>query len=525
MKRTFRLKNRNNQMVQMECGTSSGEEASIRFDPSSPDIEARLDFLQQQLADCSDVVTHNFLAGPQLKCALIYLHGMVDVKMLQKDILQSMLSFHAKKASSFTQAIFVNKQLPVSDYQAIPVTEGVSSILEGNVLLLIDGESQALEFPISSVKKRQITEPPNELTVRGPREAFIESAEDNLTLLRKRLKTSDFKTETMRIGTKTQTKVLILYIKGVCKEELVQDIKGVLEKIEIDSVLGSSYLEEFLDSAPFSPFPQVQYTERPDVMSAGLLEGRVGIIVDGSPISLIVPVTLPMLLQSAEDYFQRHLASTWIRWIRYLFAFSSLVLPSFYIAITTFHPEMIPQKLLITIAGSREVVPFPALIEAMIMEISFEALREAAIRIPKPIGQAVSIIGALVIGTAAVQAGIVSAAMVIIVSFTGIASFIIPHFDLGLAFRLLRFPIMIFAGLFGLFGIICTMIFLYIHLINLRPFGVPYLTPMTPFVWSDFKDTLIRAPWWLMLKRPVQFGPNRVRQQYYRARIPKEDGD
>lgn len=217
MKRTFRLKNRKqNQLVQMESGPSSGE-APIQLDPSNPDIETRLDFLQQQLADCSDVVTHTFLAGPQLKCALIYLHGMIDVKMLQKDILQSILAIRARNASAFTHAIFVNKQLPVSDYRVIPTTEGISSILEGNVLLLIDGESQALEFPISSVKKRQISEPPNEMTVRGPRESFFESVEDNLTLLRKRIKTPDFKTETMRLGTKTQTKVLILYIKDVCK--------------------------------------------------------------------------------------------------------------------------------------------------------------------------------------------------------------------------------------------------------------------------------------------------------------------
>lgn len=300
-----------------------------------------------------------------------------------------------------------------------------------------------------------------------------------------------------------------------------------LGNIEIDGVLGSSYVEEFLDHSRFSPFPQVQYTERPDVVSAALLEGRVAIIVDGTPMVLLAPVTLWMLLQSAEDYYQRYIAGTWIRWIRYLFVFISLLLPSVYVAITTFHPEMIPPKLLMTIAASREIVPFPALIEAFIMEISFEALREAAVRIPKSIGQAVSIIGALIIGTAAVQAGIVSAAMVIIVSFTGIASFIIPHFDLGLSIRLLRFPIMIFAGLFGLFGIICGLLLIYIHLINLRSFGMPYLAPMTPLIIGDLKDTYVRAPWWYLRKRPSTAGKNKIRQGSKKIQETEreEDGD
>ncbi|MNJ56408.1 Spore germination protein A1 [compost metagenome] len=235
--------------------------------------------------------------------------------------------------------------------------------------------------------------------------------------------------------------------------------------------------------------------------------------MDGSPSAIIAPVTLAMLMQTAEDYYQRYIAATWIRWIRYLFLIVSLLLPSLYIAITTFHPEMIPYKLLMTIAAAREIVPFPAFVEAFIMELAFEALREASIRIPKSIGQAVSIIGALIIGTAAVQAGIVSAAMVIIVSLTGIASFIIPHFDLGLSIRLLRFPIMALASILGLFGITCGLIILYIHLLNLKSFGIPYLSPFTPLVKADLNDTIFRAPWWAMQNRPILSTHNEKRQK------------
>ncbi|GJM68872.1 hypothetical protein HMSSN036_10880 [Paenibacillus macerans] len=306
---------------------------------------------------------------------------------------------------------------------------------------------------------------------------------------------------------------MLAYVEGLCKPELIKEVQRRLSYLKMDGVLSSSYVEECIEDNPYSPFPQLQYTERPDVVSAALLEGRIAILVNGSPMVLMAPVTFPMLLQSAEDYYQRYVAATWIRWIRYFFVLVSLLLPSLYIAITTFHPEMIPAQLLIAVASSREIVPFPALLEAFAMELAFEALREASIRIPKSIGQAVSIIGALIIGTAAVQAGIASAAMVIIVSLTGIASFIIPHFDLGLSFRLLRFPIMILASLFGLYGIACGMILIYIHLVNLRSFGIPYMSSIAPLVTEDLADTLLRVPWWKMYKRPVQIADLEIRQK------------
>lgn len=468
-------------------------------------IQEHLDWLRTELDDCFDLVCHSFVAGPKVPCALVYLRGMIDLQTIQQEVLQALLTLPASDAAEFCSQLFDRKQLPVAECQTIRLADGVAAILQSHALLLVDGDDRVIDLPLASSQKREISEPPNESTVRGPREAFIENAQVNLSLVRRKVKSPDFKTEAMQLGTRTNTSVYLLYLHGICKQSLLDEARRRLSHIEIDGILGSSYIEEFLDEAPFSPFPQIQYTERPDVVAGALLEGRIAIVIDGTPMVLLAPVTLFTLLQSAEDYYQRFVAATWIRWIRYLFILVSLLLPSTYIAVTTFHPEMIPTKLLITIAASREVVPFPALIEAFIMEVSFEALREAAVRIPKPIGQAVSIIGALIIGTAAVQAGIVSAAMVIIVALTGIASFIIPHFDLGLSFRLLRFPIMVLAGIFGLFGITCGLLLVYIHLVNLRSFGTPYLTPLTPLVISDLKDMLVRAPWWLMHTRPKKF--------------------
>ncbi|QHW34893.1 spore germination protein [Paenibacillus rhizovicinus] len=468
------------------------------------DIASRIAYLRQRFSNSSDVIYHKLTTPSGLDLTLVYIQGMIEQPAVDEHVLKALAGIApSMKNEELYAMLFDSKQLPVAKQTVCnSLQEAESSILEGNPVLLADGEQRMLTLALSATKQRSISEPPNESVIRGPREAFIEDLETNITLIRKRLKTHRFTVETMHFGKETKTSIALIYLTGICKQELIDEAKKRLSSIEIDGVLGSSYIEEFIEDNPYSPFPQMQYTERPDVAAAALLEGRFTLIVDGTPIVILAPVTLFMLMQSAEDYYQRYIAATWIRFIRYIFLLISISLPSFYIAITTFHPDIIPERLLVTVAAARENVPFPALLEAFVMELSFEALREASLRIPKVIGQAVSIIGALIIGTAAVQAGIVSASMVIIVSMTGIASFIIPHYDLGLAFRLIRFPLMLLAGLFGLFGIACGMILLYFHLIELRSFGLPYLEPLTPRNKSDLKDVFVRTPWWAMRSNP-----------------------
>jgi len=485
--------------AEQEQGPLADEEAETSFG-----IDLRIEALKLRLSHSSDIVYHTFTLPSGLPCALVYINGMIDVQAVEENILRILAGLDPRiAAEEMVTRLFETHRLPIAMQTVIhELATAERSILDGNVLLLVDGERRILSLSASSYETRSIDEAPNEAVIRGPREAFIEHLETNLTLLRRRLKTSRFAVEFMHIGKETQTAIAFVYLSGICKPELIREVKQRLSTVVIDGVLGSSYLEEFIEDDPYSPFPQMQYSERPDVVCAALLEGRIALIVDGTPIAILAPVTMFMLMQSAEDYYQRYIAASWIRLIRYLFLLISLLLPSFYIAVTTFHPDIIPERLLMTVAAARENVPFPALLEAFLMELSFEALREASLRIPKAIGQAVSIIGALIIGTAAVQAGIASAAMVIIVSVTGIASFIIPHFDLGLAFRLLRFPIMLLAGMFGLFGVACGMILIYFHLIELRSFGLPYLEPLTPRNAGDLKDVFVRAPWWAMRSLP-----------------------
>lgn len=482
--------------------------------PDTPELAPRLQWFASQLDRCSDAVIHTFTVGDSVPCALVYFQGMFDHRSIQENLLEPLLSDCSTADARLADRLFADHRTPMARSAVLTDPDrGIDAILNGHGVLLVEGDPRLMEFPFSSYPKRALDEAPNESVIRGPREAFVESLDINVTLLRRRIRNRRLKTEHWRIGEQTQTSVVIAYLEGVCPDRLVREVKRRLACIRIDGVLGSSYLEEAIEDSPSSPFPQLQYTERPDTVCAAILEGRIALLVDNTPIAVLAPVTFFMMLQSAEDYYQPYIAASWIRWIRFLFLVISLLLPSFYIAVSTFHPEMIPFNLLISVSSSREIVPFPALMEALIMEIAFEALREASVRIPKSIGQAVSIIGALIIGTAAVQAGIASAAMVIIVSVTGIASFIIPNFDLGLSFRLLRFPMMLLAGAFGIFGIACGLILIYVHMINLESFGVPYMSPIAPKIKDALKDTLFRAPWWAMRKRPfTASGRNLVRE-------------
>ncbi|WP_230986754.1 spore germination protein [Cohnella fermenti] len=489
--------------------------ADTKWSPPEPRgsaLSERISWLERQLAHSSDIVFRPFAAEFEAEAGhkglIVYVENMIDTSLLELMIHNGLMRREPSLPgdASILAAENGKRSALAGVRTTTSLRHAVLAVLQGQLLLLFDDQPDIRIYPLRKVETRAITESTNESVIRGPREAFVEDIDTNLTMIRRRIKHPALTTEQLTFGTYTHTKAMLVYIEGICKQELVREMKKRLGRVEIDGVLGSSYLEEYIEDNPYSPFPQLQHTERPDVVSASLLEGRIALFVDGTPIPILAPLTLPMLLQASEDYYQRFIAATWIRTLRFFFLFVTLLFPSIYIAITTFHPEMLPPTLLITVAAARETTPFPALVEAILMELSFEALREGGLRIPKAIGQTVSIIGALIIGQAAVQAGIVSAPMVIVVSMTGIASFIIPHFDLGLSLRLLRFPIMIMAGAFGLLGVVVAIILIYIHLINLRSFGTPYLSPLAPLRPEDLKDVLVRAPWWKMRTRPHLHG-------------------
>lgn len=474
------------------------------------DLEQNEMIFKKIFQNSSDILFRKIQIAGQIQWLVIYLTSLVEEKLINDHVLKPLIS-------KCDQKDLMNNDVEVLDDQMISIgttcvtsqiTDIVRYVLNGHAVVLTIGDSNAMIAKVNGTSQRSLEEPSSEPVIRGPRDGFIESISTNIGLIRKRLKTSRLKMESITLGELSQTQVIITYIVGIASESVVEEVRKRLTRIQIDGILDSGYIEEFIEDSPFSPFPLVHSTERPDVVAAELMEGKIAILVDTSPFVLIVPMTFWNGLQASEDYYIRWPIATFVRWIRFLFISIAIFAPPLYVAITTFHQEMIPTNLVLSIASSREAVPFPAVVEALLMEIIFEALREAGIRLPKQIGQAISIVGALVIGQAAVQAGIISAPVVIIVSITGIAAFTIPRYSFANGIRLLRFPILFLSGTLGLYGIVLGFLGILLHVTSLRSFGVPYFTPLAPLTIKNLKDVIIRAPIWSKTRRPQATGSN-----------------
>lgn len=472
----------------------------LRSVPVSLNLEENKQYLKDVFKDCSDFVIREFKIEHSLEAIIFFVDGMAKTELVH-DAMKALMILEGGEQLVDTIS---DTTLPVSQIQkADNYADLLLSVLGGDTGLIVDRNNKAVMLGMRGMEKRSINEPETESVVRGPREGFVENIRTNTSMIRRKLKTPRLKMKPMVIGKESNTSVVITYLEDLADPGMVAEVIRRLEKIEIDAVLESGYLEELIQDSAFSPFPQLQYTERPDMVASALLQGRVGILVDGTPFALLVPFVFTQIMQASEDYYERFQIATLVRWLRYIFLALSLLTPGLYVAITTYHQDLLPTTLLLSVAAAREAIPFPAVIETLIMEVTFEALREAGIRLPKTIGSAVSILGALVVGQAAVQAGIVSAPMVIVVSITGIASFTIPRFNGAIAVRMLRFPIIIAASLFGMYGIMISVMLIFGHLASLRSFGVPYLSPIGPMSSSDLKDVIYRSPWWDMKDRPT----------------------
>ncbi len=454
-----------------------------------------------------------FKMGPKnVPGAAIFIEGLVSSDILD-EVIHALLIESGKFADLPTSG---KEMLPFARDKVIPAREVAEiadlnelfdKMLLGDTILLFDGTDKALAIDTKGWKTRAISESDAEVAIRGPREAFIESIHDNLALIRRRIRVPQLWVEDFRIGNLTRTHVALVYIKGLAGEGILEEARSRLDKIDTDKILESGDLEAFIEDAPFSVFPTLLRTERPDRVVAGLLEGQVALVTNGSPFVLLFPATFFNMLHAPDDYFEKPIAGTFLRVLRYLAIILSTFLPGMYVAIINFHPEIFPTTLFLRIAATREGVPFPVVVELMVMESVFEVLREAGVRLPASIGPAISIVGALVLGDAAISAGIVSPPVVIVVALTAIASFATPNFALGIAGRLLRFGFVFLGAIFGLFGIQFGILLLIIHVCALRSFGVPYLNPSAPLIWKDMvRDHLLRTWTWGATERPKLVG-------------------
>ncbi|GLX68682.1 spore germination protein [Paenibacillus glycanilyticus] len=497
------------------------EYAGIPIDAA---VEVNMLRLKRDLGGSDDLIMREirYEGMRAASAAVVYIDGLSNATMINQyifDVLDYSLSnHHADNPSSVDAAVLAKKLL--NGMGAISTVNEMASLytelLSGQAIILLAGHQHAYCADIREWKGRDVTESTNQTSIRGPRESFTETLRTNTSLIRRKIKDPRLWTETVTIGKVTKTCVTLMYLNGVVKPSVLQMVRSRLSTIDIDSILDSGYIEEQIEDGKWSLFPTVYNTELPDNAAGQLLEGKVAILVEGTPNVLIVPTQLVTFFQSTEDYYQRSFYASLLRILRFGTVFISLLFPSLYIAITTFHRDMLPASLLISLAAQREGVPFPAFFEALIMEITFEILREAGLRMPRAIGQAVSVVGTLVIGQAAVEAGIVSAAMVIVVSITAISTFTLPAYSMSIPVRILRFAFMVAAGSFGLFGIIMGFFILMLHLCALRSFGEPYMSPLSPFKKQDMEDALFRLPRWLSYKRPdtsMGAGESRIRKR------------
>lgn len=476
--------------------------------PINTSLSTNLDYIKGRTGNSSDLVIRHVIAGnyQNTKLALIYFDGIVDSQTIQDYLLETIMdrkSFREDEGID-TITLFSEALLPVASIKKFRTHEELlQSLMSGETIILIEGIGEALSADTRGGEQRSIQQPESQVTLRGPRDGFTESIRTNTALVRRRIQNPDVWLESMKIGQLTKTDVAIMYINGIADESIINELKSRLEKIDIDAVLESGYIEQLIEDKTKTDFPTIIHTERPDIVAGNLLEGRIAIFVEGTPFVLIVPAVFVQFFQTPEDYYSRPDIATAIRFIRLLSLALALLAPSLYIAATTYHQEMIPTQLLFIIAAQREATPFPALFEALLMEITFEILREAGVRMPRAIGSTISIVGALVIGQAAVQAGIVSPAMVIIVSITAIANYAIPNLSMAIATRLIRFAFMFAAAFAGLYGLMLGIIVMLIHLNSLRSFGVPYMYPLSPVTPDADSDTLLRWPIWKKRSGPI----------------------
>lgn len=462
--------------------------------------------------DMSDVNVRELQIGPlQIKAALLFVDGLTDKDGMDINILKPLMQAYrpfegmtVPPEEEELKTLITERIVQVSEieFTSDPMMS-LQKVLFGSAVLLVDGMKQTFVLGTSKGTTRGAEEPVSEALLRGPRMGFTEALSDNTAMLRRHGENTELAMTSFIVGRRIKKELVVVYIRDIANETLVEEVKQRIAAIDIDDLQESGYVEQLIEDDFLSPFQQVQNTERPDRVMAALLEGRVAILLDGTPFALIVPVTFSMLLQSPEDYFDRWISGSLLRSLRFFAAMISLFAPALYISFLTFHPGLIPTKLAVSIISSRQGVPFPTLIEALIMEIAIEILREAGLRLPKPIGPAMGIVGGLIIGQAAVEAGIVSPILVIVVAVTAVSSFAMPMYSAGITLRMLRFGAMFFAAIFGMYGVILFFLLLSSHLIKLKSFGLPYLSLAVPPRMRDWRDFIIRLPLQLLRRRPA----------------------
>ncbi|WP_075619787.1 spore germination protein [Paenisporosarcina indica] len=433
---------------------------------------------------------------------LIFIENLVDERTLNDHILNDLY----KKPSESPELMKSLLSIPLLNISNL-LDDALSSMMTGTVIIHIDGYSQVVLANIATRETRSLSAPENESQVIGSQVGFNESLSTNVSLVRRYIMNPDLCIEKTKIGKRTNTSVSLLFMKGIASEEMVNTLRQRINSIDIDAIIDSAALAEMIDDNSLSIFPQMLLTERTDKFCDGLMNGKLGVLVDGSSMAIICPQSFIEFFQSREDQNLRWQIASFLRILRFSAIFLSVYLTPLYVAALTFHYEVIPQAFLVPLSESRALVPFPPVFEALLLEFIIELLREAGARLPTKIGQTIGIVGGIVIGTAAVQAGITSNILIIIIALSALASFTSPSYMMGNVIRIIRFPIIILAGFWGFYGIMLAFCFILIHLLRQSSLGTPYTAPFYPPRLKDWRDSIIRAPFSYTSKRPTSSRP------------------
>jgi spore germination protein KA len=474
----------------------------------SVSLEENLEMIKRiyHVPQNKDVVIREFEVPtePKVKAAAIFVDGMVDTKLMNLNVLQPLMFADARRffePENFIEQVAKN-YLPANQARQVSkfgeIEEGINS---GDTLLIFEGITEALVIGTKGWEHRGVNRPSSEQSVLGSQAAFSENLRVNTALVRTTLKDSSLITEMIKIGRRSQLNCAVMYLASVANPVLIAEVKRRLNGICTDYIDESGLLLQFIEDHPANPFPQTVSTERPDRVGVHLSEGRVAIILEGNPFAHILPVSFFSFFHSAEDFGMKPAVGNFMRALRLFGTLIATVLPALYIAISYYHQEAMPTDLLLAVAGSRENVPFPAIFEVVIMEISFELIREAGLRIPGLLGSTIGIVGAIILGQAAVSAHIVSPIVVVVIAITGLASFTIPEFRMNSAIRLVRFLLLFFAVTMGLVGLGTGLLWLTVLLSSMKSFGVPYMSPIGPRTIAGY-DVVLRGQVYQQENRP-----------------------
>lgn len=483
--------------------------------PVSTDIEINLDTLRKlfNLPKNRDVVIREFsipLNG-DTRAAIIYIDGAADTKLIDGYVLQPLMVLsNLNKSEAGEKDLFISVKNLLVPVNQVAIAENLQEIIDGIVngdsAIIINHSNKALIVETKGWPVRGVGDPKNEKVTQGPQDAFNESFRQNLALVRKRIRSNALVTEYFKIGWRSKTDLALLYLDGVANKKIIREMRKRLKSIKIAYITDTGIIQQLVGDSPHSLIPTTLATERPDRVSAFLNEGHVAIIMDGSPFAIIAPITVWGLLHSPEDYYLNPVVGSFIRIIRVISFFLGVITPAFYIAITNYHPEMIPTDLLLAIAASRENVPFPVIAEVLMMEFSFELIREAGLRIPSLMGPTIGIVGALILGQAAVQANIVSPLLVIVVAVTALSSFTIPNIAFSYTVRLMRFLFIAMASVTGFLGIAFCLMLLTFIVTGMKSLGVSMLAPIAPFR-PRSGDIVLRRPFFSFDSMPKYVKP------------------